>query len=275
MDEGADREPGGRARVGAGPVPLSLLERVTRQLSLRVPLRRQRLRLPRGVLSVTFDDFPKSAWEVGGAVLAGHGVRATYYACGGLCGGTTMGLRQYDPEDLQAVHAAGHEIGCHTYHHASGHRVAAGAYAASMERNQRFLASVIPGLLLRSFAYPYGHAPLPHRRGAADAYATCRGVGGGMNGPVVERSLLAAVGLGAGRRRGRGIGALVDNAAEGRGWLILLTHDVGERPSEYGCTPAELDEAVSRARAAGLDILPVRDVLPGPDGAGGSPNGSA
>ena len=38
--------------------------------------------------------------------------------------------------------------------------------------------------------------------------------------------------------------------------LILYTHDVGERPSEFGCTPAEIDEALSLARAAGLDVLP-------------------
>src|SRR6202012_2766789 len=42
----------------------------------------------RSVASITFDDFPKSAWDQGGAVMARHGVRGTYYTAGGFCGRT-------------------------------------------------------------------------------------------------------------------------------------------------------------------------------------------
>lgn len=247
---------------------LSLSERLARQVSLRIPLARRNLALPRGVLSVTFDDFPKTAWTAGGAVLAEHGVKATYFACGGLCGRSFDDQPIFDAAELEAVHAAGHEIGCHTHDHLSGHRHAPADYAASCERNRRFLEDRLPGLRLRSFAYPYGHAPLRHRGYISKRYAACRGVatqrGRKLNGPAVDPSMLLAVGLTQDGLRHVDIGQLVAEAAARRAWLVLFTHDVQDRPSAHGCTPLELDRAIRLAREAGLDILPFGAVLPAP-----------
>ena len=245
---------------------LSWPERLARQVSLRIPLARRGLALPRGVLSITFDDFPKTAWSVGGAVLAAHGAKGTYFACGGLCGRSFDGQPICDVAELEAVHAAGHEIGCHTHDHPTAHRLSPEAYEEACERNRRFLQDCLPGLRLRSHAYPYGHAPLRHRGRMAQRYAACRGVatqrGRKLNGPEVDPSLLVAVGLTADRRGRDDIGQLIAEAAARRGWLILFTHDVQDKPSAHGCTPGELDRAIRLAREAGLDILPVGAVLP-------------
>ena len=61
----------------------------------------------RGLFSLSFDDFPESAWSVAGPILADHGVLATYYVCGGLERGTNLDLPQFTTEQLQALHAAG------------------------------------------------------------------------------------------------------------------------------------------------------------------------
>jgi peptidoglycan/xylan/chitin deacetylase (PgdA/CDA1 family) len=250
-------------------VNLSLPERLARQVSLRIPLARRDLALLRGVMSITFDDFPKTAWTAGGAVLAEHGVKATYFACGGLCGRSFDGQPIFDVAELEAVHAAGHEIGCHTHEHLSGHRDTPEHYALSCERNRRFLEDRLPGLRLRSFAYPYGHAPLRHRARLAKRYAACRGVatqrGRKLNGPAADPSLLLAVGLTQDGLRHVDIGHLVAEAAARRAWLVLFTHDVQEKPSAHGCTPRELDRAIRLAREAGLDLLPFGAVLPAGD----------
>ena len=47
---------------------------------------RPRSTWPGGVVSFTFDDFPRSAWSNGGAVLEEYDVRGTYYAAMGLAG---------------------------------------------------------------------------------------------------------------------------------------------------------------------------------------------
>ena len=38
----------------------------------------------KGVFSLSFDDFPETAWTEAGPILAEHGIQATYYVCGGL-----------------------------------------------------------------------------------------------------------------------------------------------------------------------------------------------
>jgi hypothetical protein len=53
--------------------------------------------------------------------------------------------------------------------------------------------------------------------------------------------------------------ARIDEARDRNGWVIFYTHDVSEDPSEWGCTPAQLEAVVDHA-AQRLPILPVRDV---------------
>jgi len=221
--------------------------------------------LARGALSITFDDFPKSSWTVAGAVLAEYGVKATYFVSGGCNGEIFSGVLQYTLDDLDAVHSAGHEIGCHTYDHLAASRCSAVRYAASIERNCQFLAKHGLTMSPTSFAYTYGQAPLPHRRLLATQFAGCRSAVPGLNGPVLDRSLLRAVGLKVWRkRRGdllAGIQKLIERAAQDRLWLIIFTHDVSEHPSPFGCTPAELRKVLDSASRAAIDILPINRVL--------------
>jgi peptidoglycan/xylan/chitin deacetylase (PgdA/CDA1 family) len=58
---------------------MSLKTRLTSLAARTLKVRPARLAGLRPVGSITFDDFPKSAWTQGGAVLAKHGMRGTYY----------------------------------------------------------------------------------------------------------------------------------------------------------------------------------------------------
>jgi hypothetical protein len=91
--------------------------RLTRFIARTMRIRPARLQGRRPVASITFDDFPKSAWEIGGPVLARHKARGTYYTAGNFCGRTVKGTVFYDEADLRALAAAGHEIACHGYGH--------------------------------------------------------------------------------------------------------------------------------------------------------------
>ena len=72
---------------------------------------------PQGVVSFTFDDFPKSALTAGGSILERHGARGTYYVASKLAKTDGAVGRLFDVEDISAAHHNGHEIGCHTYTH--------------------------------------------------------------------------------------------------------------------------------------------------------------
>ena len=57
------------------------------------------------------------------------------------------------------------------------------------------------------------------------------------------------------------VNALIDQNCRCGGWLILATHDIAEKPSEFGCTPAFFKDIVRRAAASGATILPVAAAL--------------
>ena len=213
--------------------------------------------LHRGVLSVSFDDFPKTAWEAGGPLLGALGVKATYYVSGSLCGRRHEGLQAYDEDDLAAVHEAGHEIGCHTYGHLHAASHPMGDYLASIERNAAFLDERVPGWGGRSFAYPYGSAPARARRAVAAHFGACRSTMAGINHRRVDLSLLRAIGLERCRGSRIDVPRLIETAARDRAWLIIYTHDVCERHSDYGCSPVELERTIRMAIAAGLEVRPV------------------
>ena len=67
-----------------------------------------------------------------------------YNTIGGLVGGRNLDLPQFDTDHLQALHAAGHEVGCHTYEHVSTLSLSPAELEASLARNARWVAERVP-----------------------------------------------------------------------------------------------------------------------------------
>ncbi|NJC41583.1 peptidoglycan/xylan/chitin deacetylase (PgdA/CDA1 family) [Brevundimonas alba] len=211
----------------------------------------------RGVFSLSFDDIPASAWTEAGPVLAEHGVAATYYVCGGLCGGVNMDRDQFRVEHLQALHAAGHEVGCHTFGHTSALRMDREALRLSLDANAAWVAERLDGYRMTTFAWPFGDATVGAKRMVRERFALGRGVRDGVNAGREDRALIKSVGLESRRLPGYDLEGLMAETAERRGWLTAYGHDVSDRPTDYGCTPDDLDRVLRLARAAGLEIQPV------------------
>lgn len=212
---------------------------------------------PRGVFSLSFDDIPASAWTEAGPVLAQHGVRATYYVCGGLAGGVNIDRDQFRVEHLQALHAAGHEVGCHTFGHTSVLRMDADALRLSLDANAAWVAERLDGHRMTTFAWPFGDATLTAKRIVRTRFDLARGVRDGINAGREDRGLLKSIGLESRRLPHYDLEALMAETASSRGWLTVYGHDVSDRPTDYGCTPDDLDRLLRLAKAAGLDVLPV------------------
>ncbi|MBU1384080.1 MAG: polysaccharide deacetylase family protein [Alphaproteobacteria bacterium] len=211
----------------------------------------------KGVFSLSFDDFPASAWSEAGPILAEHGVKATYYVCGGLCDGVNMGRDQFRVEQLQALHAAGHEVGCHTFGHTSALRMDAEALRLSLDANAAWVAERLDGHRMTTFAWPFGDATVAAKRVVRGRFAMARGVRDGVNAGREDRTLIKSIGLESRRLPGYDLEALIAEAADRRGWLTAYGHDVSDRPTDYGCTPDDLDRVLRLAKAAGLEVLPV------------------
>ena len=216
----------------------------------------------RPVASITFDDFPKNAWTQGGPVLARHGIRGTYYTAGGFCGRTLNGTHFYDAEDLKALAAAGHEVGCHGFDHQPTPMLSNEELAADAQRNAEFLKPFLKGEAPVSYAYPYGRVSPRTKRFYASRFTSLRGTHGGINIGSVDLAQLNVISLEMGQWDQDGIDAAIRQVVRSNGWLILITHDVSEAPSRFGSTPGMLDWALERVVAAKIDVLPVREALP-------------
>ena len=88
-------------------------------------------------------------------------------------------------------------------------------------------------------------------------FALGRGVRDGVNAGREDRALIKSIGLESRRLPGYDLEGLMAEAADRRGWLTAYGHDVSDRPTDYGCTPDDLDRVLRLAKAAGLEVLPV------------------
>ena len=214
------------------------------------------------VASITFDDFPKSAWVQGGPVLARHGARATYYTAGGFCGRDVEGTRFYDRQDLTELAAAGHEIGCHGFAHQPAPDLNDKELAVDAMRNREFLGAFLNGGTPVSYAFPFGRVSPRSKRFYGSRFESVRGTHYGINIGRVDMSQLNVRSLEMRCWNEKAIESAIHRVLHSHGWLILHTHDVSETPTRYGSTPKMLDWALDRVAAARIEMLPMREALP-------------
>jgi peptidoglycan/xylan/chitin deacetylase (PgdA/CDA1 family) len=227
-----------------------------------VRARPARLAGHRPVASISFDDFPKSAWSLGGQVLARHGVRGTYYTGGSFCGQTVEGTRFYDAQDLTELAAAGHEIGCHGFGHRPVSELSTAELSQDARRNQDFLKPFLNGAAPVSYAYPFGRVSPGAKHFQAPHFSSLRGTHEGVNVGRVDLAQLDVISLETRLWDEGRIQDAIQHTLHNHGWLILYTHGVSDNPGLYGSTPQMLDWALSRLKAARIETLPVRDALP-------------
>ncbi len=239
----------------------SLSTHLARKLGRFILTRPQKVTWPGGVVSFTFDDFPKSALTAGGGILERHGARGTYYTAIGLAETDGNLGRMFDRGDVDAAHRDGHEIACHTFHHLDCGRNQSRALLADVDDNAAAIRGLTNGHTPTNFAFPFGGISLSAKSALSRRFESCRGIGAGINAGTADFADLRA-------NRVRECAdddtyrRLVDEARASDGWLIFYTHDVVASPSPYGCTPKQLDRVVAYA-AATCPVLPVRDVITG------------
>ena len=241
---------------------VSMAARLVRELGGLFCTRPAKVSWPGGVVSFTFDDFPRSAWVNGGAILEKYDRRGTYYTAMGLAGsGCALGP-MFVPDDLAAVHASGHEIACHTHSHRDCGRASRAEIAAELDANAAALAQILGGAAVTNFAYPFGALSLSAKNALGPRFASCRGTGRGVNHGTVDLADLFSPSIYSRNFDRERLCQLIDDAQAAGGWLIFYTHDVSDEPSPFGCTPTQFQSIVAYA-AGNAPVLPVRDVLAG------------
>jgi peptidoglycan/xylan/chitin deacetylase (PgdA/CDA1 family) len=234
-----------------------LIAKVQRRMARHVEREMIHPTLERGLISLSFDDCPRSVVDNALPLIEARGWHATIYAAMNLCGTTNhLGLHMSEG-DILAAHAAGHEIGDHTYTHLDGMTAGPDGVLDDIARNRAAFQSL--GLpRAETFAYPYGEVTPSLKRRLKHEFGLSRGIhnpqGGGLDLSLAASAKLYSTQIETTRK-------LIETAAREKRWLILFGHDVRENPSDFGCTPTELFRIIDMIAYLGLDVMTVRDAL--------------
>lgn len=239
--------------------PRDIVSKVRRRVTQLRRARPAQLRFDAPMLSICFDDFPCSAAHAGATILEANGARGTFYAAVGMSGRDGPCGENFDAEDARALHRRGHEIACHTFTHADCARRSVFETLQDLAHNRDALTAMgLPAP--QTLAYPYGETTIALKKALPPRFACARGVSPGLNLDAVDLLQLRAIplfGAGAMTRALRALGV----TARRRAWMIAFTHDVGDSPSPWGTTRADLERLLAAAHQHGVTVLPVRAAL--------------
>jgi hypothetical protein len=213
------------------------------------------------IISFTFDDFPRSALLTGGAILERFGLRGTYYASLGLMGQTAQTGAICVPEDVSALVARGHELGCHTFAHCHSWDTKTSVFERSILENRAALDKLIPGASFRTFSFPISPPRPRTKRMVAEHFACARGGGQTFNVGKTDLNYLRAYFLEKTRHDRDAIKTLIEQNRAACGWLIFATHDICNAPTRYGCAPGFFEDIVECSVRSGARIVPVAEAL--------------
>ncbi|MDM7932752.1 polysaccharide deacetylase family protein [Tabrizicola sp.] len=240
----------------------SLAGRLSFAAATRMAFRRVPVPPGRGFLSLSFDDIPLSAWTEGGPILSRHGLRASYYLSGDLCGKVFENREQYRQDDIADIIAAGHEIGSHLFHHVSTLTLSPNQMRREIALNDAFLKQAVgQDFMARSFAYPYGEISVAAKWLCNRRFLASRSVMPGLNSNGADAGQLRILPIDNIFAAETDIGAGIAAAARDGAWAILLAHGVDNTGHAFSCPPSRLEAVIERAMAAGLEILPVAEVM--------------
>ncbi len=244
-------------KVDAYEPDRSLKGKVRRRLIRLAHRRPARVKLERPMVSFSFDDAPATACEAGARVLEARGLRGTYYFAAGLTGRDGPMGRFATGADAARLHAAGHEIACHTFSHLDCGQASRAETLADVDLNARHLADWGVGQPV-SFAYPYGDVAAPAKTALAGRFKTLRALHHGLVADGADLNQAPAVGIEGADGEQVALDWL-DKAHQRKAWLILYTHDVAPEPSQWGCTTSALERLVDGALTAGFDVVTVAE----------------
>jgi len=242
-------------------MPPKHLIRLDRWFARRLIKREMPLGHKPGVISFSFDDAFRTACNLGSRILEAHDCRGTYYVAGGLTGKQKEGMDCHTREDLEALLAKGHQVGCHTFFHTICNRLPAARLAAELDRNAAFLAGLglLPDRL--HFAFPQGAYGLLVKRQCATRFQSARITGGGIHTGRADLNALKSESLYDTTVSPERLHVLARQTAAQRGWLIFYSHDVQANPSPWGCSPKTLEIAVRSALNVGCRVLTVAETI--------------
>lgn len=237
----------------------TVFTKIAKRLRVVQNVNRLKLNLDRPIVSVTFDDFPRSALTVGGRMLEKQGWAGTYYTCANFSNGKNHHGEMYHRSDLIPLQDAGHEIGGHTLDHLDCTTLTLKELMDQIEENSRLLRHFGVRDDIESFAFPFGQANADLKLLLNGQFKSLRGISNGQHVKSADLNELKSYGFYS-STAARVIKA-VDDLKNRPAWLTLFTHDIQDNPTQWGCTPGDFAALITALKRSGAQVLPVREAI--------------
>lgn len=218
------------------------------------------VRLEKPIITFTFDDAPVSAFLNGGSILSKFGFGGTFYVSLSLMTGPEPETR-FTIAHLKNAMEQGHEIGGHTYSHIDLSKTSFETAIADMKKNREEMSALIPGTVIRNFSYPFGSQTRPLKQHASTHYRSARGIEEGINSIGTDLCNLKTVKLYEGKYPLEYIFNKIKEAEKNKGWLIFYTHDVDEKYTDWGCSPAYFEAVVQECARRNITVATINEAL--------------
>ena len=222
----------------------------------RVPIK-----LDKAIISITFDDVPRSAFRNGIPILDKYGIKATFYVATGLSLKNINDKKNGDgylhPDDIITLNKSGHHIACHTYSHYMLEKGNADELLLDAKKNVETLQGILGPIAIEHFSYPFGQVSFKEKELLAENYKTMRSSQPGINKSLTDMYLLRATSIYDPTFDRQVISNVIRQAEQIGGWLILYTHGVEQNPDNYSCTPEQFDWVLQQCSNSSAEILPV------------------
>ena len=237
----------------------SFRKRITRRLTPFQARRMAQYKLDRPIVSFTFDDCPLSAIDNGVSKLDELGWKSTIYIASALLGTTNHHGLQMSETDVVAAHNAGHEIGEHSHSHIDVSEMSFERAVSDIRKNRNALHEM--GLPPAStFAYPFGQTTREVKSRLGPDYTGLRGI---TPGPMIGKADLNQI-RSTPLFTGKPFNDLlrqIEDLSGTNSWLTIFTHDIENRPTQWGCTPTEMEAIIAAVKASGAQVLTVADAI--------------
>lgn len=222
----------------------------------RVPIK-----LDKAIISITFDDVPRSAFKNGVPILDKYGVKATFYIATGLSldiANDRINAEGYlRPDDILTLNRSGHHIACHTYSHYMLKKGNAEELLLDANKNVETLKGILGPIVIEHFSYPFGQVSFKAKRLLAENYKTMRSSQPGINNSLADMYFLRATSIYNPTFDRQVLSNVIKQAEQTGGWLILYTHGIEQNPDNYSCTLEQFDWVIQECSNSSAEILPV------------------
>jgi len=219
----------------------------------------------RAIFSFTFDDVLISAATNGASILENFNVTGTYYVALGMESGgddEDGDARNFiDGTEIVSLSEKGHDIGCHTYGHFNLKETSSDFAITDCRKNIQQLQDILKGPSIDHFAYPYGAVSLNGKKELGRLYETLRTVEHGLNTGKTDLTHLRSVSLCSNTFDRASIQSLIDIAVKKKAWVIFYSHDICEKPTEWGTSTDDFKWVVQQCDQSDGDILNVREAF--------------